>query len=165
MIRAVCFDMGDTLVAEDTVIHDSEGRATSAKVVEQAVEVLETIRRQGYKIALVANDDGINVRNLLRACGLEGYFDVTIISEEVGTEKPDERIFQLALDDLGVKSAEAVMVGNRLDTDIQGANRAGMKSIWFRWNDRYNGKIESEEQNPDSTIANLADLPDLLARL
>jgi len=97
MIRAVCFDMGDTLVAEDTVIHDSEGRATNAKVVEQAVEVLETIRQQDYNIALVANDDGINVRNLLRACGLEGCFDVTIISEEVGAEKPDERIFQLVL--------------------------------------------------------------------
>ncbi len=165
MIRAVCFDMGDTLVAEDTVIHDSEGRAISAKVVEQAVEVLKTIRRWGYKIALVANDDGINVRNLLNACGLQDYFDVTIISEEVGAEKPDERIFQLALDDLGVKSAEAVMVGNRLDTDIQGAKRVGMKTVWFRWNDRYNGKIESEEQNPDFTIANLTDLPELLARL
>jgi len=165
MIRAVCFDLGDTLVAEETVVHDSCGRAIDAQVVEHATEVLEAIRGQGYKVALVANDDGVNVRNLLGTCGLENYFDVTVISGEVGTEKPDERIFQLALNELGIEPGEAVMVGNRLDTDIQGANRIGMRSVWFRWNDRYDSTIKSQEQTPDITIRSLAELPQALSTL
>lgn len=165
MIRAVCFDLGDTLVAEETVIHDSCRRAICAQVVEHATEVLEVIRGRGYKIALVANDDGVNVRNLLRSCGLENYFDVTVISGEVGSEKPDERIFQLALDELGVEAGEAVMVGNRLDTDIQGANRIGMRSVWLRWNNRYNSATKSQEQMPNFTIGSLVELPELLTKV
>lgn len=165
MIRTVCFDLGDTLIAEETVIHDSCGRAIAAQLVEHAPEVLEAVRKQSYKIALVANDDSVNVRNLLRTCSLENYFDVKIISEEVGIEKPDERIFQLALDELGVKPGDAVMVGNRLDTDIQGANRTGMKSVWFNWNDRYDSTIKSQEQKPDFTIESLTELTELLTKL
>jgi len=43
---------------------------------------------------------------------------VIVISEEVGIEKPDKRIFQLALEALKIKAEKAVMVGNRIDTDI-----------------------------------------------
>jgi putative hydrolase of the HAD superfamily len=157
--------MGDTLVVEESVAHDSYGRAINAQIVEHATEVLDTIRKQGYKIALIANDDGVNVRNLLHACGLENYFDVTTISEEAGTEKPDERIFRLALHELGVEPGNAVMVGNRLDADIVGAKRAGLKSVWFKWNSRYDGTMKSQEEKPDFTIKSLEQLPELLTIL
>jgi len=69
------------------------------------------------------------------------------------------------LDELGVKPGEALMVGNRLDSDIVGANRVGIKSVWFRWNSRYDSTIEAEDEKPDFTIQNLAELLDILSAL
>ena len=46
MVEAVCFDLGDTLIAEESVIHDSSGQAITADVIEGALEVLEAIRRK-----------------------------------------------------------------------------------------------------------------------
>ena len=74
MIEAICFDLGDTLIAEETVIHNSCGQAITARVIEGVFEVLED------------------------------YFDVIVISEEVGIEKPDKQVFQVALDKLGVEA-------------------------------------------------------------
>ena len=164
-ISAVCFDLGDTLIVEETVVRDSLEHIVDAELVAGAPEVLEDIRRRGYKIALIANADSIDARNILSACRLDSYFDATIISGELGIEKPDSRIFQVALDELRVKPGKALMVGNRLDTDIVGANRVGIKSAWFRWNSRYDSTIGTEDKRPDFMIQNLAELLDILYAL
>jgi len=163
MIEAVCFDLGDTLIAEETVIHNSSGQAITAKVVEGVVEVLETIRKGGYKIAVIANVDSIDARNVIASCGLEHYFDAIVISEEVGIEKPTREIFEAALDRLKVKAENAIMVGNRIDADIVGANRVGMKSVWFKWNNRYQETISNEEERPDFVIKSLSELLGMLS--
>jgi len=165
MIEAICFDLGDTLVAEASVTHNSYGQAVSAKVIDGVFELLETIRKDGYRIAMIANGDSAGARNIIATCGLEDYFDVILISEEVGIEKPDKGIFQLALEALKIKTGNAVMVGNRIDADIVGANRIGMKSVWFRWNDRYPEIVSSEEERPDSIIKSLAELPGILSSI
>jgi FMN phosphatase YigB (HAD superfamily) len=162
MLEAVCFDLGDTLVAEETVIHDSSGRAITANVIEGAFEILKAMRKGGCKVAMIANADSTSARNIIKATNLEDYFDVIVISEEVGIEKPDRRIFQLALDKLGVKAENVVMVGNRIDADIVGANRMDMKSVWFKWNDRYEDKIRNQEEKPDFIIKSLSELPSML---
>jgi len=162
MIEAVCFDLGDTLVAEETVIHNSSGQAITAKTVEGVVEVLERIRKGGYKIAVIANADSIDARNVIASCGLENYFDAIVISEEVGIEKPAKGIFEAALDRLKVKAKKAIMVGNRIDADIVGASRIGMKSVWFKWNDRYQETITNKEERPDFIIKSLPELLGIL---
>ena len=53
MIKAVCFDLGDTLVAEETVRHDSFGQAITADVIEDAFEILTKLTKAGYKAALI----------------------------------------------------------------------------------------------------------------
>ena len=92
MIKAVCFDLGDTLVAEETVIQDSSGRAVTADVIEGVFEVVETMRKDGYRTAIIANANSADARNIIATCGLEDYFDVIVISEEVGIEKPDKQV-------------------------------------------------------------------------
>ena len=67
MIEAVCFDLGDTLVDEETVIHNRSGIAITADVIEGALEALEAIRKQGYKIAMIANGDSTDARNIIKA--------------------------------------------------------------------------------------------------
>ena len=163
MIKAVCFDLGDTLVAEETVGHDSSGRAITADVIEGAFEILRKLTKVGYKVALIANDeDAASVRNVITNTGLKDYFDTIAISGELGVEKPDRRIFEVALNSLGVKAENAVMVGNRVDADIVGANRLGMTSVWFKWNDRYPALINACEKKPDFTIRSLFELPNVL---
>jgi FMN phosphatase YigB (HAD superfamily) len=163
MIEAICFDLGDTLVAEETVIHNSCRQAITARVIEGVFEVLETMRKDGYRTAMIANGDSAGARNIIATCGLEDYLDVIVISEEVGIEKPDKQIFQVALNKLGVEAENAVMVGNRIDADIVGANRVGMKSVWFRWNDRYEEIIGIEDEKPDFIIKSLSELPGILS--
>jgi len=163
MIEAVCFDLGDTLIAEETVSHDSSGQAITADVIDGALEVLEKLTSAGYKIALIANDDNAgSVRNIITSTGLGRYFNTTVISGELGIEKPDRKIFEVALKDLGVKAENTVMVGNRIDTDILGANRLGITSVWFKWNDRYPASLDTAEHRPDFTIHSLPELLDIL---
>ncbi|HIE17737.1 MAG TPA: HAD family hydrolase [Dehalococcoidia bacterium] len=163
MIEAVCFDLGDTLIAEETVNHDSSGQAITAKVLDGAFEVLRKLTTTGYKIGLIANDDNAaSVRNIITSTGLKRYFDAMAISGELGIEKPDREIFEVALKDLGVEAENTVMVGNRIDTDIVGANRLRMTSVWFKWNDRYPASIDTVEQKPDFIIQSLPQLLDIL---
>ncbi len=162
MIKAICFDLGDTLIAKESVIHNSSGQATTAHVIYGTLEVMTAIRKGGYKVAMIANGDSAGARNIIKATGLQDYFDAIIISEEVGIEKPCRGIFDAALAKLGVKAENAVMVGNRIDADIVGANRSGMKSVWFRWNTRYSDTIHSSEGKPDFTINSLSEFPGLL---
>jgi len=165
MLEAVCFDLGDTLISEESVTHDSSGQAITANAVEGALKVLKVIRKHGYKVAIIANGDSNSCRNIINVTGLQDYFDAIIISEEAGSEKPDQEIFKIALAKLGVKAENAVMVGNRIDADIVGANRIGMKSVWFKWNNRYEDKIDSQEERSDFIIKELAELPQLLSSI
>ena len=153
------------MIAEETVVHNSFGQTVTADVIEGAFEVLERVKKDGYRAAVIANADSAGARNIIAYCGLEDHFDAIIISGELGIEKPDKRIFQAALDKLGIEAEDAVMVGNRINADIVGANRIGMKSVWFRWNDRYQEIIDSEDERPDFTIKSLSELPDILSSI
>ncbi len=67
----------------------------------------------------------------LRNSGLADLFEGLVSSDKVGIAKPDKRIFQFALSQLGNPPREQVlMVGDKLDTDILGAHRAGLDSCW-----------------------------------
>lgn len=162
MIKAVCFDLGDTLVTEETVKHDSSGQSIAAQVIDGAFAVLNRLTEEKYKLVIIANDDGINARNIITSAGLAKYFDVIVISGEMGIQKPDIRIFKAALEALGIEAEEAVMVGNRIDADIIGANKVGMVSLWFKWNDRYPALIDTDEKKPDFTINKIIEILDIL---
>lgn len=164
-IKAICFDLGDTLVAEETVTHDSQGQSLNAEAIDGAPEVLEKLRKRGYRLAIIANDRSVDARNIITANDLEDKFDAIVISEEIGVEKPDGQIFMAALDKLGVEAENAVMVGNRIKTDIVGANRLGMVSILFKWNNRYPEAISSEEEQPGFTVESLFEVPDIVSQL
>ncbi|MEW9677370.1 HAD family hydrolase [Lentibacillus sp. L22] len=62
---------------------------------------------------------------------LATYFDQIVVSGDFGKGKPDPGIFDYALERLGVANDEAIMVGDNLMTDILGASRAGVDSIWL----------------------------------
>ena len=63
--------------------------------------------------------------------GLEQYFTHKIISEEVGINKPNPKLFELALEMNGVRADEALMIGDSYSSDIEGAKAAGIDQLWI----------------------------------
>ena len=82
-----------------------------------------------YKLALLSNSWLEAPRQALREQGYGRWFDVMVCSFDIGVPKPDPRIFEFALDLLGVHANEAVMVGDSLEADIKGALGAGLHAV------------------------------------
>ena len=103
------------------------------RAVHGAMELLQALKARGLSVVIVTNNLTSEQELKLRHCAMTDYVDVLITSESAGSAKPDPRIFEVALDAVGVSKAEAVMVGDAWDTDIAGALEAGVRPIWFNW--------------------------------
>lgn len=104
------------------------GRLLWSRVVPGVHEALSRLKRAGVTLSAVSNSDG-TVEELLADVGLRDHFDTVIDSEIVGHAKPDPRIFQIALDLLGVEPDRALHVGDMYFADIIGARRAGLQGV------------------------------------
>jgi len=82
-------------------------------------------------VAVVTNGPPDIQRLKLAQTGLAGNFQVVVISGELGIGKPDPGIFLHALRELGAEPADAVMVGDSWDRDIEGALLAGLRAVWI----------------------------------
>lgn len=91
-------------------------------------EVLRELKRRGYRLGVISNADG-TVERLLEEVGLRSHFELVIDSGSVGVEKPDPRIFRLALEGMGLQPHEAVYVGDVYEIDVVGARAAGMRAF------------------------------------
>ena len=128
-----------------------------------AIPTLGTLREQGYRLGMISNtSDDKDVQQLVDRWELRPHFEAIITSAGCGFRKPDERIFRLALDTLGVLPEQAAMVGDTLEADILGANQAGLYSIWItrRSQDPQEGELTIQ---PQAVITALSQLPELLA--
>jgi putative hydrolase of the HAD superfamily len=111
------------------------------EALSSAQALLDSLRSRGIKTGLVANswpDPARLLRADVESFGLTELFDVIVFSEEVGFLKPQPEIFLHALAQLGVNPENAMFVGDRLDTDVQGAAQVGMatvQALWFRADD------------------------------
>lgn len=95
---------------------------------EATVNALARLRTAGFRLAVISNSDGRAARTL-EINGLLQYFEFVIDSGEVGIEKPDPRIFELALTRLGLAPAEALYVGDLYEVDVLGARAAGIPPV------------------------------------
>ena len=97
-----------------------------------AVPTLSAVRNLSPLTGLISNTGktpGSVLRTLLRNMGVIDLFEVTVFSDEVRSRKPDRRIFQHALAELGVEAAQTVHIGDNPWADIDGAKAIGMMAI------------------------------------
>ncbi|HEX2429120.1 MAG TPA: HAD family hydrolase [Gaiellaceae bacterium] len=99
--------------------------------------LLEALRARGLKLALVSNTASPQwlLQPMLERQGIAERVDAIVLSSEVGKRKPHPAIFERALSELDVDASVALFVGDRLEADVLGASRIGMKTIqavWFR---------------------------------
>jgi FMN hydrolase / 5-amino-6-(5-phospho-D-ribitylamino)uracil phosphatase len=112
-------------------------------IYEDVHPVLEELRAHGLKIGLVSNG-ARDLRAFVRHHRLD--VDVTVGSRYHGKVKPDPTIFRKALDQLGVRADEAVMVGDHPEDDVGGAQAIGLRAILLDREDRF---PEVEGRLPD----------------
>jgi putative hydrolase of the HAD superfamily len=83
------------------------------------------------RIGIVSNNLFDEQLDKLKLCGLEPFVHALIVSERVGVSKPNPAIFTAALELVGCRADEAVMVGDSWIADIAGARAAGIRPVWF----------------------------------
>ena len=127
-----------------------------------AAELLEGLRKQGYRLGLITNGTGARQRQKLALLGLEAAFDAVLISGEFGAAKPDVSIFQEMSNRLETSPEHLAFVGDSPETDILGANRAGMVSIRVKTSP-YWGAVPGCKAAYE--LWDIFELPGLLARL
>lgn len=164
-IKAFCFDLGDTIMIEESEVKDDQKTTLRADLFPGMKGVLTYLKEAGYALALVADTRPGTYVNVLKQHGVYDLFDAFAISEELETAKPDPRMFQHALDQLGVDPEESVMCGNNLGRDIAGAKALGMTTVWFRWNDRYPTHPSSKLEIPDYEVRSAEDFMDLVRHM
>jgi putative hydrolase of the HAD superfamily len=91
---------------------------------------LQTLRQNHMKLGVITNGGTERQRRKLDSLGVSSWFDVILISEMEGVRKPDAEIFHRAVARCGVKTSEAMFVGDHPETDIAGALRAGLHAVW-----------------------------------
>ena len=154
-IIAICFDFGDTLIDEGSEVKDENGITLKAELIPVADEILHELKRRSYALCLVADGFWDTYYNVLDHYDLWDMFDARAVSEKVGVNKPDQRMFNHAMEQLDIESTDydrVIMVGNNLERDIKGANMLGMISVWLDWAPR-RSKVPAETlEKPDYTI-------------
>jgi putative hydrolase of the HAD superfamily len=91
---------------------------------------LAQLKERGFRLAVVSNSDG-RIELAFRQAGLFDYFEFFIDSFLVGVEKPDPRIFQIALGRAGVAPHEAIYVGDLYSVDVVGARAAELIPVLY----------------------------------
>ncbi len=117
-------------VIEHAATLHREHYQANRQAVAGVVPLLEYLHSQ-VKIAIVTNNLVAEQVEKLRHLQLEHLIDTLVTSEETGFIKPDPRIFHIALERLGMRAEEAVMVGDSWNGDVLGAHQAGLPAIWL----------------------------------
>jgi len=104
------------------------------ELFEDAIPVLEELRAAGLRIGVVSH----GIRDLTEFVAHHRLdVDAIVDSRSHGRVKPHPTIFQAALDLLGVEAVDAVMVGDSLEEDVEGARALGMRAILIDREDRH----------------------------
>jgi 2-haloacid dehalogenase len=120
---------------------------------------LRALKERGFVTAILSNGSPRMLEAAVRAAGLAPVLDAVLSVEDVGVFKPDPRVYQLAVDRLGV-SAKAICFQSSNGWDAYAASAFGMRVVWCN---RYGQRPERLPGRPDAEVRSLAELPDLLA--
>ena len=117
--------------------------------------MLSYLKGSGIKIGMITNGEHNQQMSKISGGNISTFFEYIVISSDVGAAKPDVSIFEYALKELGVKSCDAIFIGDSITSDIQGANNAGIDSVYII---RDHNKDFAIDFKPDYTIKTLFEI-------
>jgi 5'-nucleotidase len=125
-----------------------------------AVSLLSALKGK-VKLGIITNGFTALQQTRLERTGFRDYFDLLVISEQVGVAKPDPRIFDYALEQAqNPDRSRVLMVGDTAESDILGGINAGLSTCWLN----ANGRALPEGINPTWTVTSLTELEQLLCK-
>ncbi|PAV06809.1 TIGR02253 family HAD-type hydrolase [Methanosphaera cuniculi] len=119
----------DPLIIVNGIITYHNTKFAMLKLEPESFSILLYLKSKDYKVGLITNGKKLKQWEKLVRLGVYPFFDVVVTSEEVGVDKPNAEIFQIAMDRLNVTADTSIMVGNKFDVDIMGAYNVGMQSM------------------------------------
>lgn len=122
------------------------------------VPALEQLKRAGLQTAILSNGSPMMVDAAVKSARLVKLIDRVLSVEEVGIYKPDPRVYQLAVDRLGVR-ADAISFQSSNSWDAVGAANFGLRVAWIN---RFSQRRERLPFAPDVELASLRELPSVL---
>jgi 2-haloacid dehalogenase len=122
-------------------------------------DLLRTLKQSGFKTAILSNGTAAMLDSAVAGAGLGALFDAVLSADAVGAFKTHPKVYQYALDQLGVP-ASAVAFQSCNAWDAHGAADFGMRVVWCN---RYGQRRERLQGSPDHEIRTLAELPGLLS--
>ncbi|WP_053217738.1 HAD family hydrolase [Virgibacillus senegalensis] len=135
-------------------------RKSNPFTYEETFRVLDELKGKYQLLLLTNGSPDLQQSKLELTPEIAPYFEHIVISGQFGSGKPDPAIFEHALGLLSLDKHEVIMVGDNLRTDILGASRAGITSVWVN-------RLEktADDVTPDYEITHLDELHDVLAKL
>lgn len=112
-------------------------------------QTLMELMKMGIKLTVLSDAPKMEVWLRIVSLGLHHYFDEIITSEDFGVKKPDPKPFRRAIEVLGTKPDETIMVGDWPDRDVKGAKAAGIRAIWAKYGDTFGTKESGAEFDVD----------------
>ena len=128
-------------------------------VVEGAHELMDYLKQKGYRMHMTSNGFHEVQYKKLAACGLTDYFDTIILSEDAGVNKPSPLYFDYAFKMSGADKATTLMIGDNMQTDIQGALNAGIDALLFN---RWAVNVDEADKRPTFVVDHLLQIKELL---
>ncbi|MFQ6068839.1 MAG: HAD family hydrolase [Candidatus Bathyarchaeia archaeon] len=130
------------------------------------ISTLSVLKGKGYKMGVVTDGSRKSAHEILHRLGITQFFDAIVISEDVGVEKPDPKIFQKALIRLDSKPSQSIMVGDSIERDINGAKKLGMVTVLMQgYLPRKEEREHETEIEPDYKIQRFDELLGILKRM
>lgn len=105
--------------------------ASTGLTLPGAHRLLKRLREMKIHIGILSNGFTEVQHDKLRNSKLDRLVDCVVLSDEIGINKPDRRLFDYALQKSGASAASSLMIGDNPDTDIAGAINAGWKALLF----------------------------------
>ncbi|CAM3521885.1 HAD family hydrolase [Marinicrinis lubricantis] len=142
--------------------HFAAERRKRPYTYEETYHILKELKEQQYTLVLLTNGSpDLQGEKLEMVPELAPYFDFIMISGNFGKGKPAPELFEHVMQQVGVQPKEAIMVGDKLTTDIKGANSVGITSVWIN----RDGKQRTDEIVPSYEIKHLSELHSILTQL
>ena len=136
LLRSIDYPDPDNTLAARMNKYYLDILAEQTQLVPHAVDLLQYLKQRGYNLYIISNGFIEVQQRKLQSAGIAQYFSRIVLSDEIGINKPDRRLFDYALQVTNSNANETLLIGDNYDADILGAINAGWGQIYFDRNHR-----------------------------
>lgn len=148
----------DEIIIEN--VREKLKKGTSFRPFKEVFKVFDFLKKSRIKIGIISNAP-VELKDILKRTGILKKIDYLIISEEVGYEKPNKKIFEYALKKAKITPGECIYVGDNYIADICGAKKAGIKPIWILRNTK-NAHFSYKTQKKHGNVIKIKNLKKII---